>query len=381
MRNIIFVRDSHGQPLGGIEGKILLIAKDLYRRRIYEAVLLTGDQHSAFSRQFAALGFPVHELPIRGLGALRSCRSRVRDILARYRYNVALIQSHHYRESIAARLVRRDFPQIRHVARIHTHIDGHGTPFLSRTMYHLLDWSTSLWVDAFVPISNHLVLELTRRSWIPRDKVHVVPNGIPAIAPPDLLCTAQAELAPAAAIIGDLEMRKQQHFAVESIGLLHQMGLEVHLHLIGRDRKDRWSNADLVKRKASSMGVNHLVHLHGYQPNDAIGELLHAVPIVLLPSLFEGIPTSIIEGMSMRKLVIATPVGGTGELIEDGVNGFLHNPYDPQALAEILKTVLVSPGSRWNEIRENGYQTWKRRYSLDVMMEGLIKVYERLGAL
>ena len=53
----------------------------------------------------------------------------------------------------------------------------------------------------------------------------------------------------------------------------------------------------------------------------------------------------------MRKVVIASAVGATAELVVDGVNGFLHAPRDVEALASIIERVLRQPASEWDIMR------------------------------
>lgn len=69
-----------------------------------------------------------------------------------------------------------------------------------------------------------------------------------------------------------------------------------------------------------------------------VPELLSVIDIFCLPSLWEGLPLSLLEAMAMEKAIIATNVDGTLELIEDGSNGFLINPNDISGISErILK--------------------------------------------
>jgi glycosyltransferase involved in cell wall biosynthesis len=374
MKGILFILDSQGEPVGGIEGKVLLIARDLHERGMLAPVLITGDGCSYFARQFRGLALPVYELPMRNTADVLAAPRRVRSIL--HAHNVAVIQSHRFRESLIGRSIRRANPQLRHVFRVHTHIEGHDTPPWKKRFYHRVDGWTARFVDAFVPISELLVGELATQSSVPRGQIHVVRNGIPPLGPPDPPNLGQAPLPPAAAVIGDLEKRKQQDLAVEAIGLLHARGIDVALHVIGRDRAD---NASVLRQTAARHGVQHLVQLHGYRTHEEILAIVRNVPVFMLPSRFEGIPTCIIEGMSMRKLAITTPSGATAELVDHGVNGLMHSPSSAAELADRLQEVFTTPAAKWEPLRDAGYRTWRDRFSTNHMMNGLTAIYERLG--
>ena len=62
-------------------------------------------------------------------------------------------------------------------------------------------------------------------------------------------------------------------------------------------------------------------------------------------SLWEGLPTVLLEAMAAGVPVIATRVSGTIELVENGITGVLVAPGDPQQLATAILAALVQPAS------------------------------------
>jgi len=373
MRSILFIRASYRELIGGIEEIILMIATQLAEKKIFSPILATSDIESIFSKRFRELGFPVYEVPIRGKRSIKRGEEAIERILKEH--NVAIIQSEMFRESIIARKVRNRHTNIRHVYRVHTHIEGSNIPSWKRYAYHVLDHWTSKDVDLFVPISNVVKNELVTKSKILPEHIHVVYCGIPSLGLPDPPNNSDSSLTPSIVLIGELQERKQQLLAVEVVGKLYSKHIKIDLHLIGGDRENCMNKIqDIAKRK----GIEHLIHLYGYQPHDKIYKIIKDIPIVILPSLFEGIPISLLEGMALRKLVIGTPVGGTSEAIQDGVNGLLHPPQDIEALANILERVFTTPAKIWEPIRDAGYKTWQEKFSINQMMNGLIRVYNEL---
>jgi glycosyltransferase involved in cell wall biosynthesis len=376
MNEILFIYECRDDYLGGIQGKILMLARCLKARGNLSPALLTTRADSRFAQAFAAMGATVVSSPMRGISGIRGAvEAAERHVeLGRCR----IIQSHMFRESIVGRCLKRKHPSLQHVFRVHTHLDGRIPDLPRRVSFRILDRMTQQYVDRFVPISDIVADELHDKSGVSREKIEVVRNGVDAPCDADHSSGGDEPLPATAAIIGDLMERKQQVTAVRAIGALHARGLDVRLNIIGDDRENM---QPAMTRLARELSIEHLLKFHGYLNTEHLGEVLRDVSIVLLPSLFEGTPTSIIEGMAMRKVVVTTPVGGTPEFVQDGVNGFLHPPRDDVALAVILERVLSSPSSNWNVLRDNAYSTWQANFSRDGMIEGLQAVYRDLGVI
>lgn len=90
--------------------------------------------------------------------------------------------------------------------------------------------------------------------------------------------------------------------------------------------------------------LNNSVTLTGNRSD--IPDLLSLIDIYCLPSLWEGLPLSLLEAMAMEKAIIATEVDGTRELIRDGENGFLILPNDINNLTERILYLSTKIGVR-----------------------------------
>jgi glycosyltransferase involved in cell wall biosynthesis len=85
---------------------------------------------------------------------------------------------------------------------------------------------------------------------------------------------------------------------------------------------------------ASELGISDRVTFAGWRSD--VPRLLDAMDVFVMPSHFEGGPTSVIEAMAMARPVIATSVGMVPEIIEEGVSGVTVAPGDVQAMAQAL---------------------------------------------
>src|SRR5690606_399593 len=82
--------------------------------------------------------------------------------------------------------------------------------------------------------------------------------------------------------------------------------------------------------------IKHRIHfLGGVQP-DKVAEWMQISDILLLPSYKEGLPSALLEAMATGVVPIASNVGGIPSVIHHGVNGFLLQPGDTDALEAAL---------------------------------------------
>jgi glycosyltransferase involved in cell wall biosynthesis len=108
--------------------------------------------------------------------------------------------------------------------------------------------------------------------------------------------------------------------------------------------------------------VSHGVRVLGYTPN--IKEVYTSSDVFVFPTLEEGGPQVTYEAAACGIPIITTPMG-RGRLIEDGVNGFVVDPYDVERLAELIATLAESPGLR-HEISARA-KTDAQRYSYEAI--------------
>lgn len=100
-----------------------------------------------------------------------------------------------------------------------------------------------------------------------------------------------------------------------------------------------------ARRLAASLGLGENKVVFEKFRTD-IPDVLAAMDVFCLPSLWEGLPIGLMEAMAMKKAVLATRVDGSKELVAADVNGVLVPPGDPAALTEGLVRLATDPGLR-----------------------------------
>jgi len=117
------------------------------------------------------------------------------------------------------------------------------------------------------------------------------------------------------------------------------------------------------------------VRLLGGKEN--VPALLALTTVFALPSHSEGFSNALIEAMAAGVPCVATHAGGNGEAITDGVDGMLVPPDNPDALAQAICHLLNHPAAA-AEMGTEARITYEKRFTIEVMMNQLVKTYEEV---
>jgi glycosyltransferase involved in cell wall biosynthesis len=317
-----------------------------------------------FLEQARAEGFATHRVELGRLfrldGALRLAlllRRERADVLHTHTPLVATILGR-----MSGRLAR--VPVVSHV-----HIENHFPPRpLQAALYRWLDNVTARSSAALVTVS-HATKEALERQGYPRGRIAVVYNGVaPASAEP-----ATLDLPAGRKVVGEIARLaevKGQRTLVRACA-----ELDVSVVLVGADLEQGGAYRRLLEREAAALGMADRVTFTGYRADASA--LLRAFDVLALPSTIEGLPLVVLEAMAAGVPVVATPVGGVGELVRDGETGLLVPPEDPEALAAALRRLLDEPETA-QRLAEAARAQVAERFSERVMCERVLAVYEDL---
>lgn len=379
MNRLLILRHS-AEDFGGVEGQICRLATALYENDIFEPQLATSDRNSLFAKTFASCGFKVHQIEL-GNGNLLKSGAAVAAIVRQEQ--VRAIQTHLFRESMIGRLARLHNSNVKHIFRPQTYIDCSKIPGWKKYAYHLLDRVCSHWVDKYIANGHYLAVELMQRTKISPAKIATVINGRASPSPPDLPSPdPERPLNPQVAMIANYFPGKGHDTLIRALSLLKRDGLIIKARLIGGEATNAKRSTDSpvgnsLLALAEAVGITQQVEFYGRTDN--LGRALKDYPITVLPSDSEGIPNSVLEAMSMRKLVLASAVGGIPELIENNRSGLLFPPQDPGALAATLKRVFTTAARDWEPMRDAAFSRWYGNFTMETMLQGYIRVYSELG--
>jgi glycosyltransferase involved in cell wall biosynthesis len=108
-----------------------------------------------------------------------------------------------------------------------------------------------------------------------------------------------------------------------------------------------------------------------------VPDVLAAADIFVLPSLWEGLPIGLLEAMSMGKVVIATRVDGTKEVLRDRENGLMVEPGDVPALAEALVR-MGKDGELRRRLGGEAVKTVREQFNATVMTRRIEEIYDEV---
>ena len=175
------------------------------------------------------------------------------------------------------------------------------------------------------------------------------------------------------AVFARLNRLKGIEYFLEAAKELGQRFEDARFLIVGDSISEAY-RAELEKG-ARDLGLGARVVFTGFRSD--IPELLREVSVSVLPSLAEGLSNVILEAMAAGVPVVATAVGGTSEIVEDGVSGLLVPPRDANALVRAIGALLADPERR-RSIGLSGRQRVSARFSLEATVLETEKLYEQL---
>jgi glycosyltransferase involved in cell wall biosynthesis len=119
---------------------------------------------------------------------------------------------------------------------------------------------------------------------------------------------------------------------------------------------------------------SHLTYL-GWLKKEEVAAQMDACDVVILPSRFEALSMVALEALRLKKPLIATNVGGTPEIVQNGVNGYLFPKADAQALTALLQN---ADRQALTEMGERGGELFQKKFSAETMATKVAKLYAEL---
>ncbi len=372
--------------VGGPALHVAYLAAGLAERG-YETTLVAGSL--ARGEESMAKVAETRGVKIETLSALHREIAPIRDVQAILRL---------------ARLIRRERPTILHthtakagaVGRIAALLAGsarppivvhtfHGhvlrgyfnplTTLVFRTLERLLAYGTT----ALVAVSPEVRDDLVRLHVAPASKFTVVRLGIELEERTSDAEGARFETRRQLGIsaeafvvgwVGRMTAVKRTDDVVRALRGLVDRGVDAYLCLVG-DGPDR----DHLEQFAHELGVVKRCLFVGYQ--DDVGRFYSAIDALVLPSANEGTPVSVIEALAAQRPAVATRVGGTPDVIRDGVDGFLVTVGDADALSDRLAELAFDPERR-ARMGAKGRERVLGRYAVERLVDDVDRLYREL---
>jgi glycosyltransferase involved in cell wall biosynthesis len=251
----------------------------------------------------------------------------------------------------------------------------------SSGFFRLLERSLASTTTALVAVSPEVRDDLVALGVAPREKFTVIRLGVELEERVDLSPETRDRARRMMGIpaerftvgwIGRMTGVKRTDDVVLAMNRLLERGVDACLCLVG-DGPDR----EATEQLAHDLGIVDRCLFLGYQ--DDVAPFYAAFDALVLPSANEGTPVSAIEALAGGRPVVATRVGGVPDVVRDGVDGFLVEPGDVDALADRLARLAADRGLA-KRMGEAGRARVLERYSVKRLVGDVDDLYRRLLA-
>jgi len=227
-------------------------------------------------------------------------------------------------------------------------------------------------VDQYIAVSDAVARQLCQTFRVPPHKVRVIHNTIPFAR---FDCQANQALKaslnrgterPIVLTVARLDQQKGHTYLFEAISQVQDA-----IFVMAGNGPEKAA----LEAQTRKLGIDERVIFLGYR-ND-IPDLLASCDLFVLPSIYEGLPLTVLEAMAAGKPVVATAVGGTPEAVLDGETGFLVPPRNPPAVAKAIHIILSNP-SLASKMGAAAKARVQREFSSATMVQRITQTYEEV---
>ena len=228
------------------------------------------------------------------------------------------------------------------------------------------------------------VEDYLRTAGVPKDRLHVVFNGVPARParvhkkPARDTCTIGfvALLRPrkgletfleAAALLASRSLYEESAIGADPV----RRSLTYRLRIVGRFETSEYERE--IHTLAERLGLTPLIQWRGFQRS--INAELDAMDILAFPSVLpEGMPMAVIEAMAAGVSIVASRVNGVTDVLRDGEDALLVTPGDAEALADAVSAVARDARLR-DRLRTSAFARQRRSFSDTAMAAKVARIY------
>jgi L-malate glycosyltransferase len=341
-RRIAVCHVASGDRWAGAESQLagLLTALQRVDDLSVSAIFLNEGRLAAEARQ---AGVEVCVFPEAEWSFFKICSETSRFVRGK---RIQVLHSHRYKENLIAALVAGRCHVPVHVSSSH----GAPEPFAGRRHYkqrgiQLLDGLVARYsTDLVVSVSEDLRRQLIRH--IPFAKVVTVYNGIDERQVFSALTVAEAKrrlgISPEYGVVGTvgrLDPVKRLDIFLAAAQEIVSSEANTKFVIAGEGGEEQ-----TLRRLTHDLQLDDQVLFLGHR--DDVFDVLRAMDVLVFCSDHEGLPMALLEALYLGVPIVARPVGGIAEVIQNGVSGVFVDSSDPRALAEACVNVLRDADGR-----------------------------------
>lgn len=348
-----------GLAYGGAETQLVYLTTRL-KKRGWKVRVVSLTPPKAYVEELEATGVPVISLGIRRkLPTPQSVLQLVKLIRS---WRPQIIHSHMVHANLLARLVRPLTFMPTLICTAHSINEGSRLrEFLYRLTDPLCDLTTQ--------VSRAGLERYVRVKAVPRHKIRYIPNGVDTerFRPnPDKRSYLRAKLDLEARFVwfavGRFHASKDYPNMLQAFAMIVKKRTEVALLIVGEGplRSE-------MERLAQELEIGEYVRFLGIRRD--VPELMNAADAYVMSSAWEGMANVLLEASATGLPIVATDVGGNGEIVIDGETGFLVPPKNPNKLAQAMLRLMSLPQEERKHMGERARQYVEENFSLERVVD------------
>ena len=380
MRVALISREHPSKPSGGGIGTYTMTMGAALVRLGHEVTVLTrGPEEPRTEDGIRVISSPHRVLPSSTAERVIAARRAARAALGA---GVEVVQAPEW-EADAWWLARQRTPPL--VTRLATptylvDLLNHGSPRAGTSVVRRMERDQAQRSEALVAPSKAIADRVARDWRLDRSRIEVIPNPIDGAA-----VRAAGQNQPPAPLperfvlfVGRIERRKGVEELASALPSVLREHSDVHAVVLGRDAgTDGGGVAPLLADLAAMFPGR--AHLLGALPRERALAVVARATLVVLPSHWEAFGFVATEAQALGRPVVATSGSGFGEIIEDGISGWLVPPRDAAALEQVLSERLADPDGL--ERVSRGARARAEDFEAHRLAPILAKLYERIAGI
>jgi len=219
----------------------------------------------------------------------------------------------------------------------------------------------------FTTTSNAMKREIIRGYGIDETRIAIVPNIV------DIQCSNSINNKSTYDVISvnRLVYRKGVCDLVEAASIVQKQKPGIRFAIIGSGML-----MPRLRRRVQTLGLTKNVFLLGRIEHDDLSNYLTPNAIFVSPAHYEPFGLTTIEAMSARLPVVATKVGGSPELVKEGLRGVLVDPKNPQQIADAIIHLLRLPQTMLTEMGENAHKFVTENFNPQTVTKQMLEAYQ-----
>lgn len=347
MANILHI--SRTMDIGGAEKIVYQLATDLKEEFDSVHIASTGGLWEGTLSEKGIQHHKILDVESKSPKTLATNFKTLSSIIKKQKIDI--IHTHHRMAAFYVRLLMYLFPKVKHIYTAHNIFDN-------RLKLYKYSVQGARVVAVGEGVSKHLKKDLGIDSLI-------IYNAIPETNDISKVKEITSYQKTKIGFIGRLSEQKGLVYLIEAIKLLDKE--EIHLFIVGDgDLKDE------LLQKVQELGIAEKITFLGYREDTTA--IINSCDFMAMPSLYEGLPLTLIEYFQNGKTLVGTTIPGIKEVVTQEESGLLVKPGDASGLAkEILR--LSADAELRSKLEEQAKKIYKEKFSYSNFKTKYLEVY------